>query len=261
MAKARADLILRQIAKRHAKDFFMTEVKDGPTWTASHLRLDAVAIKKSWTHACITGYEVKVERQDFLRDDKWPGYRSMCHRLYFACPEGLIKLEELPEDIGLIWYSSERDTIWTKRTAAFREIEIPWQMLYYVCICRLDSDRHPFFSDKRDFLEAWVKDKQERRFLGAFIGSKMAKEVEDLGEQVRDLRWRVEANSNAEQELRRAKEIMRKAGVRVGIDWLDDLEEVLNSKVPPHILNELEAIERSVQRIKRFCGVAQEPAV
>jgi hypothetical protein len=48
----------------------MTEVKNGPTQWGKHYRMDAVAIKKSWANPCITCYEVKVDRQDFLRDEK-----------------------------------------------------------------------------------------------------------------------------------------------------------------------------------------------
>lgn len=37
------------LSKRHEKDYFLTEVKDGPTVRASHARIDAWAMKKSWS--------------------------------------------------------------------------------------------------------------------------------------------------------------------------------------------------------------------
>jgi hypothetical protein len=182
----RTDLILRQINKRHLhKDAFYLEVKNGPTWSSHNLlRLDAVAFKKSWTKPCITGYEVKISRQDFLRDEKWPGYRQYCHRFYFACPMNLVKLEELPEDVGLIYYNPEKDCIFTKRKALFRDIEISWEMLYYLIISRDKVQKHPFFSTTRDYIEAWLVDKENKRQLGYMVKSKMAKEIYELNEQL-----------------------------------------------------------------------------
>lgn len=73
--KWRADDVKRAIAHRHASDMFFTEVKDGPTQIVNHhSRIDALAIKLSWTNFAIIGYEVKVARSDFLRDEKWRAY-------------------------------------------------------------------------------------------------------------------------------------------------------------------------------------------
>ena len=163
MSKIRAHIITHSLSKKHEKDAFFTEVKNGSTWFSSNLlRLDAVAIKKSWRQPCITGYEVKVDRQDFLRDEKWPLYKDCCNRLYFACPTGLIEQDELPDDIGLIYYNPEKESLYTKKKALFRNIDMPVDLLYYLIICRLDSDRHPFFSDRREKLKEWVEDKDKR---------------------------------------------------------------------------------------------------
>ncbi len=48
--------ITKALAKRHKDDMFFTEVKNGPTQTvAHHSRIDALAIKISWTRFRITG--------------------------------------------------------------------------------------------------------------------------------------------------------------------------------------------------------------
>ena len=93
--------ISEYLAKRHTNDMFFTEVKNGPTWLGRHNRIDCLAIKKSWANPCITGYEVKVSRSDFVQDNKWQAYLHMCNELYFACPKGLIALDEVPENSGL----------------------------------------------------------------------------------------------------------------------------------------------------------------
>jgi len=61
---------------------------------------------------------------------------------------------------------------------------MPWEMLYYVVISRLDSDCHPFFSDRREYLQAWVQDKAERKKLGVIVGTKLAKKVAELESQL-----------------------------------------------------------------------------
>jgi len=76
---------------------------------------DILAITKSML---VTEVEVKVSRADFFADFK----KKMKHyklanrlinknwiipnRFYFACPEGLIKIEEIPEYAGLIYVAS-----------------------------------------------------------------------------------------------------------------------------------------------------------
>ena len=55
---------------------------------------------KTWT---VRGYEVKMSRADFLRDEKWTSYLPNFHFFWFAIPEpGIILPEELPDGIGLL---------------------------------------------------------------------------------------------------------------------------------------------------------------
>jgi len=253
-------MILRQLQKRHTggqvRDAFFTEVKNGSSWFSDHLlRLDAIAIKKSWKNPCITGYEVKVDRQDFLRDDKWPGYLKYCHRFSFACPVGLIKPDELPEDVGLIYYNPEKDCISTKRKAAFRVIEIPWEMLYYLVISRLDSDRHPFFSSRREYLQAWVRDKAERRELAYMVSDKMR-------ELVRDVERRESALKRKEHEMRedldqfvRIKKILEDHGIRAyGWRVESELSEALNRGITLHVARTVDKLRKDVEELVKAVG-------
>ena len=151
--KPTASQILRQLEKLHTEkpgrhpgaptlqDTFYAEVKTGPTeWQARRgnaiqgavktnkglLRLDAVAIKKSWTKPCFIGYEIKVSRSDFLRGRETAlcEYTKYCHKFSFVCPPDVIKISELPGDVGLIYYSPEHDCLFTKRRAMYREIDL-----------------------------------------------------------------------------------------------------------------------------------------
>ncbi len=250
--KVRADQILRQIAKRHMEDAFFTEVKNGPTHYSSNLlRLDGLAIKKSWAHPCLTGYEIKVSRSDFVSDNKWPAYLNLCHCFYFACPIGLIKPDELPNEVGLIYYNHEKDRLITKRKALVRPIEIPWEMLYYVIMTRLDNDRHPFFSNTREFLEAWVKDKEDRKYLGYEVSNKMTATIDELSKKVRDLELQLKCRDEEINLFNKIKQIMEQHGLSTSY-WRieEDLRAALGSGgMPPRAVEILQNIAREANQL------------
>jgi hypothetical protein len=53
----------------------------------------------------VRAYEVKVSRSDFLSDTraaKWTGYTRYANRVLFACEAGLLKVEDVPAEAGLI---------------------------------------------------------------------------------------------------------------------------------------------------------------
>lgn len=146
-AKVTAAQILQKLYLKHTQksdpralpDAFYSEVRSGPSEFYLHpfckeirqagghrglLIMDAVAIKQSWARPCIIGYEIKVSRSDFLRDQKWQRYQKYCHEFWFVCPPGVVKLDELPGDVGLMYYSPEHDTLFTKRRAMYRKIDL-----------------------------------------------------------------------------------------------------------------------------------------
>ena len=144
--------IKRALANKHHKDFFLTEVKSGSTWFTSvgdMKILDGLAIRKSRSSPCFTGYEIKISRSDFLRDVKFYTYEELCNCLYIVCPKDMIKRTELPESVGLMYYDPEKNTITTKKKAIYRKIDYSPDLLLYIIYSRLDSDRYPFYSDKR----------------------------------------------------------------------------------------------------------------
>ena len=141
------------LAEKHRKDFFLTEVKSGSTWLTSvgdMKILDGLAIRKSWTSPCFTGYEIKISRSDFLRDAKFYTYEELCNCLYIVCPKGMIERTELPESVGLMYYDPEKKTITTKKKAIYRKIQYSPDLLLYIIYSRLDSDRYPFYSEKQE---------------------------------------------------------------------------------------------------------------
>lgn len=177
----RADEILHLLhTRKHRTDQWFTEVKNGPSTLTRTVRLDALAIKPSWTQPLFSGYEVKVSRSDFLRDDKWLAYLPMCHRLSFACPDGLIQADELPTDVGLYWINEAGRLKAVRRPVTRPLPALPVDMLYYILVSRSESDRHPFFTSHREYFAAWVQEKAADRRLGHQVQSKMAITIRDL---------------------------------------------------------------------------------
>jgi len=66
-------------------------------------RIDIVAIKPhQYSHKDIRGYEVKLTKDCFLRDNKYENYLDVVNRFYFAAPKGILSKEDIPEGLGLI---------------------------------------------------------------------------------------------------------------------------------------------------------------
>lgn len=108
--------IMQALAEKHKYDVFIDECKNGKTWGAEYVRMDAWVLQRTWSPICTTGYEIKVSRQDFEQDQKWGNYLDLCHYFYFVCPSGLIRGIDLPSDVGLMWMS-KNGTLHVKRKA------------------------------------------------------------------------------------------------------------------------------------------------
>ena len=66
-----------------------------------NIRFDVVDVNRRERKVKI--FEIKTSRSDFLGDDKWEKYLKYCDYFAFVCPEGVIKPDELPENIGLVY--------------------------------------------------------------------------------------------------------------------------------------------------------------
>jgi len=170
--------LLALLAERHKSDVFVPECKNGPTQikTARQLRLDAWAMPRSWVPLRFFGYEIKVSRSDFLKDDKIPAYLPLCTDLYVACQRNLIQPEELPAEIGLLWASDNASRFFTKRKAVHRNISPPIELFAYILMCRtkIKCELGPI-----DRMEHYKRMLQERKDLGRSICKAMNREISD----------------------------------------------------------------------------------
>ncbi|MBS4172102.1 MmcB family DNA repair protein [Bacillus sp. FJAT-49736] len=252
--KVTAQDIKYVLSVKHREDFFLTEVKNGSTWSSRELAImDGLAIKKSWAKPCLTGYEIKVSRSDFMNDEKWPVYKELCHRFYFACPTGLIQAEELPDDVGLVWFNPEKKTLYTRKKAKFRDIEMSADLFYYIILSRLENEKHPFFSSQRELLEQYVIDKASRYELGRRVGSKLMKDLVDLEKQNQEMKRKLERLEQNEIDFKRFQGVMRKNGLN-SYRWnaAEELDEALSTSVPPKFIETVQSIQNSCNRLSEM---------
>lgn len=247
MMKVRAYEVKEALSKIHTNDFFITECKNGGTFTPNKEGLyifDSVAIKKSWTKPKITIYEVKVDRGDFLRDIKYHCYLPYCHELYLVAPKDLIKKEEIPIEIGLKYYYPESGAIKTVKNAIYRNIEVNANMLMYVIMNKLDSDRTPFYSCRKEYAEAYINDKADKRNIGYTLGTKLAKQIAEMENEIYSLR-----HSQEKMEiLKKLIAVMKKHSIGGWYEkYLPDaLDNYLSKGYPP----EINDIQRNINNIQ-----------
>jgi hypothetical protein len=252
------DDVLKGLAKRHADDVFLTHVYNGP-WQYARTHsggccIDAIALKKSYAHPCVTGYEVKVSRADFHRDSKWPSYLYMCHRLYFATPAKLVTAADLPSpDLGLVWvYSS--GTVRTVRDVPMRPVELTAAFLMALIFWKLDDDKPPFYGSKRLYAQAYIRDKAERRTIGQELGSKMGKRLAELEEERRHYQ-------KHEQTAEDLFILLRNFGVNEW-HWQEELAQRLKSGLSASTLHIFRRAVEGMTRELQELGVlpkAEEP--
>ena len=259
--KVTADMVLRQLAKRHTgrlstpDDIFLTQVKNGRSWglKGTLLIMDALAIRKSWSKPCFTGYEVKVDRGDFLRDQKWPGYMECCNEMYFACPSGLIQPDELPKEVGLIWFNPEKESLFTKRKALYRPIEIPYDMLMYLVMNRIGSENnHPFFSNKREYFEALRADKAERRDLGRYVAGQTGQMIQELREENDTLKIDLKWAQRDVKKYEKLREALLAHGIRLYNNPVLELEKALSSSMSPGVVDKIEELNRVTAQLTKL---------
>jgi hypothetical protein len=201
-----ADKIMALIRARHAEDLVVDQCKDGPT-RAGLLQLDVWVMPRSWAHPETIGYEIKVSRQDFIRDQKWPDYMLLVNQFYFAAAPGIIQVEELPPGVGLLEASKNCAKLMMKRKAHFRQIAEPTQLFRYVLMCRtkITRDNGP---GKVDFWKQWLETKEVDARFGSMLGKTMREEylkkvelVAAENRRLRDEMERYDAHKAALKEM------------------------------------------------------------
>lgn len=244
--------LLDLLAERHAKDVFVPELKNGPTHGATNLlKMDAWAMKRSWANPQVFGYEIKVSRSDFLKDDKWRGYLPLCTDFSFVTAQGVCTPDELPADVGLIVAAKTGTRLYTKRKAVTRDVVVPEYVYRYILMCRVPEISKNTYREQtnEEYWREWLERKEENRGLGYRVSRAIADEYNrmyrenkrlaaehETSEDVRgllrtigitnvsrwisehDIRDRLDVHMNGKQSqaLRRAQRVMKKLSEELG---------------------------------------------
>lgn len=230
-----ANQVNELLKARHEKnnDIYVPECNDGPSMRGGNLRIDGLAIARSWTRPRISAYEIKVSRQDFLRDEKAHLYKKLCNVFYFVAPKGLIRPDELDLDTGLIEVSKNCKRLVTVKKATYREIEPPTSLYLYILFSRstiIGQSANKEFS-KADHWEQLLKENADSKRYGHLLGKRIGEKIK------RDITEVQEENRRLMQENRMVQG-MRRMLEESGIDFNE-------SGISPHY-----QLRRKVDHIK-----------
>jgi len=202
IAKVTARMLLDLLAIRHAGDVFVPECKDGPSQGTKHLRMDAWAMKRSWSHPHVLGYEIKISRADFLADDKWRGYLPYCNSFSFVSAPGVIQPGELPDDVGWIVAASTGRNLFTKKKAPYRDVQIPENIWRYVLMCRARITEDNTTESHREFWRRWLASKEQSMDIGRRVGRKLRTVISENINRVRCENYRLQRELERLQGVR-----------------------------------------------------------
>jgi hypothetical protein len=162
----------------------------------------------------------------------------------------MIDRKELPESVGLMYYDPEKRTITTKKKAIYRKIEYSPDLLLYVIYSRLDSDRIPFYSDRREYFEAYLQEKKDNRDLARRVKTKLVQENARMEREIEETSY----FKRQQAEYKAIKKVLGDHGIcgwrRGGIE--KELDEALSRTCPEDVGRIREELERIVERMKRM---------
>lgn len=255
-------LALREMHSNRAS-YFITECKTCSTYFPDPqglLIFDGLAITKSYTKPNIIGYEIKVSRSDFLQDNKWHLYLQYCNEFFFVVPKGMVKKEELPENVGLIYYDPDTTNLRTVKKALWRQIEEPVGVYKYIIFSKLEHDRLPFYEDRAEYAKDYLADRKDKKYVGAMLGTKLAQDVQEAHK-------RLERMQNVEKQLEAWSKVEKILDTHHILpwrwwdsdSWLKELEDTLSGKCNPIDLNI--AIRKARDLVEKLEGmqVKEEP--
>ncbi|MBP2635531.1 MAG: hypothetical protein H6Q72_1438 [Firmicutes bacterium] len=193
---------------------------------------DVITIKPSYTRFCLSIFEVKVTRSDFLGDiraEKWKRYLPHCHRFYFATLPEVAKKDDIPSEAGWI---VKGPNSWTYRKAApARDIMIPENTLLSMLFVK---ERDPRGLHLKKLSDAEWEAKNRNRFhdIAKIVGKEVAQAYADR-HSLKDKIWRLDDQIKLMDEyLQQMREVIQNGLGMPKKSWLfawnikDRLEEL-----------------------------------
>jgi len=248
-----ADIIKQLLSIKHGKDVYVEECKNGASGHGMRM-MDAWAMKRSWTHPCYYGYEIKISRSDFLSDNKWPEYLELCNEFYFVAPAGVIRSEELSGDVGLLVVAKTGTKLFKRKVAPHRIIKPPEELLMYILMCRTRIVKSSYSWAEREttrqYWERWLNDKKEKLGLGTQCSEKLKESFEaqvyEVQKQIKIMQGKVDS---CEDILKMCKEM--------GVDpsnW--DAKRQIESRIlkltdvlSPYVTRQIDSLKKALNAL------------
>ena len=123
-------------------------------------------------------YEVKLTKSVWKADNKYQKYLDCCNTMYIACPKGVIKKSEVPEEIGLI---TRNDNGWRVIKSPRLNINPSKQNVDFILSLLyrgLEEGRHQRELRERIIAESNVKSEKQAEK----IGWELARRISDAKE-------------------------------------------------------------------------------
>jgi hypothetical protein len=97
---------------------------------------------------------------------------------------------------------------------------------------------------------AWLADKEERKYLGHSVKSKMVDEIDKLTKEVNSLKRKAENLELKAETLKNLEEIMKTHGISTYSYSVErNLKEALKNGFPAHLLTGLRVIENEAKKL------------
>ena len=135
-----------------------------PEFTWENLRVDGIMIDVR--HRWIRGFEIKIRKQDFDKDNKWTEYSRFCSSLSIVCPAELIQPEEIEAPFGLLWIGNDdyNWANWKKKPKNFQKRNSLAWLYTYTTVLELEIRRLNF--ECLDYRTEQYSDKQANKERG-----------------------------------------------------------------------------------------------
>ena len=254
-----AGQITSALAARHEKDTFVPECNLGAASRGCR-RIDAWVLKSTWNPMTVVGYEIKVRRGDFMKDEKWVNYLPFVHEFYFACPWKLILPGELPEHVGRIWVDQGgRARIKRRAPRQQGDPEKMARAMAYILMWRSQigpDQAHPSDVDWKRWLE-----KQERNsIVGHKVAHKIAQAVEN---EVGDIRRENQKLRYENERLQGIKDRLKELGLDEGdgTAGLNAYYQKLHGILPPHQIRKIQMMSGDLDRIAKVLQDLREQSL
>lgn len=156
---------------------------------------------------------------------------------------------ELPNDIGLMYYNPTTRVLTTKKKAIHRKIEINGDMMLYIIMNRLDSDRLPFYSSKVEYWKDWLASKIDNRELGYHVQGKLIEQIKNLEKE--NKRYGIFKDECDKYD--KIVKVIQKHGINTWYNVAEDLDAALSRPYPAEvdtIRNQLDTVIKEIDKLK-----------